>query len=52
MVPKQAKDLTMVENYRPISLLEVPGKAFEKIIEIEAVGAELQGKWESIWCGW
>ena len=25
----------MVENYRPISLLEAPGKALEKIIEIE-----------------
>ena len=35
MIPKHGKDLSRVENYRPISLLEVPGKALEKIIEME-----------------
>lgn len=32
MVPKQGKNLTQIENHRPISLLEVPGKIFEKYL--------------------
>ncbi|XP_064120181.1 uncharacterized protein LOC135224785 [Macrobrachium nipponense] len=33
-VGKKGKDLTTVSNYRPISLLEIPGKILEKIIQI------------------
>jgi len=32
LIPKAGKDPPKVENYRPISLLEIPGKIFEKII--------------------
>ena len=32
LIPKAGKDPKKVENYRPISLLEIPGKIFEKII--------------------
>ena len=32
LIPKQNKTSTDPKNYRPISLLEVPGKLFEKII--------------------
>jgi len=32
LIPKAGKDPQKVENYRPISLLEIPGKIFEKII--------------------
>ncbi|XP_068225475.1 uncharacterized protein [Palaemon carinicauda] len=33
-IGKKGKDLTSVSNYRPISLLETPGKIFEKIIKV------------------
>ncbi len=32
-IPKKDKAITSPINYRPISLLEVPGKLFEKIIQ-------------------
>ena len=32
LIEKEGKDNTNVINYRPISLLEIPGKIFEKII--------------------
>jgi len=32
LIPKEGKDPRKPENYRPISLLEIPGKVFEKII--------------------
>ena len=32
MIPKAGKVLTRPENYRPISLLEVPGKMLERVI--------------------
>ena len=35
MIPKPYKPRHHIENYRPISLLEVPGKAFEKILNSE-----------------
>lgn len=31
-IPKQGKNIKIPTNYRPISLLEVPGKLFERII--------------------
>lgn len=34
MIPKPGKPTTDPKNYRPISLLEVPGKIFERIINL------------------
>ena len=35
MIPKPNKKTDQIENFRPISLLEIPGKILEKIIEID-----------------
>ena len=35
MIPKPYKPPHLIENHRPISLLEVPGKAYEKILNSE-----------------
>lgn len=32
-IPKPGRDTCKVENYRPISLLEITGKIMEKIIK-------------------
>ena len=37
MVPKAGKNPSSIENYRPISLLEIPGKILEKIINYELI---------------
>ncbi len=34
LIPKQGKDPRNPQNYRPISLLEIPGKIFERIITL------------------